>query len=150
MGSWAQLTPPGIQSHSSGDPLPAQARSHSAHALPGPRSPESHIVACFIPGPTSWVWDGHFALGLTLPRMSPAVSHLAVPPRLCFPFSVTVKLFFPSVPTNQGQEGRWGHLCQVPLKIPTVSRLVPWGNHPAFLPCSQRLWLQALPPSFPL
>lgn len=108
--------------HDQGTPLHAQAQSCSAHAFPSLPSPESHIVAYSIPGPTSWVRDGHFALGLTLPRMSLAVSHLAVPPRLCFPYSVTVKLFFPSVSTSQAQEGRWGHLCQVPLTKSQLSQ----------------------------
>lgn len=55
---------------------------------------------------------GHWPRGSLFPDW-PSPSHLAILPSLPF---------FPPAATNQGQGGRWGHLCPAPLPQPQLSR----------------------------
>lgn len=151
MGSWAQLTPPGIQSHSSGDPAP-----RPGPILFCPCSPQSTITCI---SHRRLLHPRADFLGMRWTSCPSAQSSQDVPccvPPGCpsqtlLPLQCHSQAVFSICPYQPGPGREVGTSLPGPShKIAAVSRLVPWGGHPAFLPSSQRLWLQALPPSFPL
>lgn len=117
MGRWTQLTPPGC----------VAVRATAWGTAPS---------GALTPSPVVWLHSGAhflgvrctFSPGLILPRMPLAASHLATPPSLCFPCSVTAKPYFSICPHQPGPGGEVGTSLSGPShKTPALSRLVLWG-----------------------